>query len=337
MTAVRWYGPRDLRVEKVPIPRPSPGEVLVRVDRVGLCGSDLEEYRDGPVSIPAAAIPLIPGHEVVGTVVACPGGELALGARIVPDVVVGCGHCWWCIRHEEGLCPDLLVRGQQQDGGLAEYMLALARTSVVVPPEMDLDIAAFAEPASVAVRALRKAGDLAGTVVCVYGAGTVGLLVAQVALAASTAAVVAVDPVEARRRIATGFGAIACSPTEATDLIRDLTAGRGADVVLECSGVPAAPASAVEISRRGACIILVGFRSGSLTLPWLDLVLGERHLIGTAAHLWDVDVAAAVALLARGVLNPGPLHAMTLPLAETPAAFDELDRNPAVLKLLIAP
>jgi 2-desacetyl-2-hydroxyethyl bacteriochlorophyllide A dehydrogenase len=337
MTAVRWYGPRDLRVENVPVPRPSAGEVLIHVDRVGLCGSDLEEYRDGPVSIPTAAIPLIPGHEVVGTVVACPGGELAVGSRIVPDVVVGCGHCWWCVRHEEGLCPELLVRGQQQDGGLAEYMLALARTSIVVPPEMEPDVAAFAEPVSVAVRALRKAGDLAGKVVCVYGAGTVGLLVAQVALAASAAAVVAVDPVEARRRIATDFGAISCSPVEAAAVIGDLTDGRGADVVLECSGVAGAPAATVRLSRRGATIVLVGFRSGSLTVPWLDVVLGERHLIGSAAHLWDVDVAAAVALLARGTISTGPLHTMTLPLTETPAAFRALDQNPGVLKLLVAP
>ncbi|HET6297727.1 MAG TPA: alcohol dehydrogenase catalytic domain-containing protein [Kribbella sp.] len=336
MSAVRWYGPRDLRVEAVATPRPSAGEVLVRVERVGLCGSDLEEYREGPVSIPPDAIPLTLGHEVVGTVVACPGEEVAVGTRVIPDVVVGCRHCWWCDRNQEGLCPDLPVRGQQQDGGLAEYMLADARTTVVVPPAVELDVAAFAEPCAVAVRALRKAGDLTGAVVCIYGAGTVGLSVAQAALSSSAAAVVAVDPVASRRRLASDFGAIACSPDEAVTVIRDLTDGRGADVVLECAGVPQAPA-AVELSRRGATIVLVGFRADRLVLPWLDVVLGERHLIGSAAHLWDEDVTAAVAMLARGTFNPRPLHTTTMPLTETPAAFQHLDQDPTVLKILIRP
>jgi (R,R)-butanediol dehydrogenase/meso-butanediol dehydrogenase/diacetyl reductase len=94
MAAARWYGVRDVRVDEVRTPVPLVGEVLVRVDRVGLCGSDLEEYRGGPVGIPQDAVPLILGHEVVGTVVACPGGELTIGTRVVPDVVVGCGRCW---------------------------------------------------------------------------------------------------------------------------------------------------------------------------------------------------------------------------------------------------
>jgi (R,R)-butanediol dehydrogenase/meso-butanediol dehydrogenase/diacetyl reductase len=337
MSAVRWYGPRDLRVETVATPQPSAGEALIRVERVGLCGSDLEEYREGPVSIPVDAIPLTLGHEVVGTVVACPGDEIVVGTRVVPDVVVGCGHCWWCDRHQEGLCPDLLVRGQQQDGGLAEYMLADSRTTVVVPAAVDLDVAAFAEPCAVAVRALRKAGDLTGAVVCVYGAGTVGLLVAQAALSSSAAAVVAVDPVESRRRLASDFGAIACSPGEAATVIRDLTDGRGADVVLECAGVPQAPGDAVELSRRGATIVLVGFRADRLVVPWLDVVLSERHLIGSAAHLWDEDVTAAVAMLARGTFNPRPLHTTTVPLAETPDAFRQLDQDPTILKILIHP
>ena len=162
MQAARWYGPRDVRVEEIPVPRPDAGEVLVAVERTGLCGSDLEEYREGPTAIPADAVPLVLGHEVVGTVVESPSGNPSVGTRVVPDVVVGCGHCWWCARHQEGLCPQLLVRGQQQSGGLADFMIACAATCTPVPAGMDLDVAAFAEPTAVAVRALRKAGDLAG-------------------------------------------------------------------------------------------------------------------------------------------------------------------------------
>jgi 2-desacetyl-2-hydroxyethyl bacteriochlorophyllide A dehydrogenase len=337
MPAARWYAARDVRVEDVPVPEPREGEVLVAVERVGLCGSDLEEYRDGPVAIPAAAVPITLGHEVVGTVAHCPGGEIAVGTRVIPDVVVGCGHCWWCARHEEGLCPHLLVRGQQQDGGLAGFMLADAATCVPVPGRLDPDVAVFAEPAAVAVRALRKAGDLSGAVVCVLGGGTVGQLVAQAALAAPTAHVVVADPVASRRELARAAGALACAPDEAATLVRSVSGGRGADVVLECAGVPSAPATAVEASRPGGTVVLVGFRADTLALPWLGVVLGERRLVGTAAHLWDADVAPAVALLARGVLDPRPLHTATVPLSEAPAAFARLDADPATLKLLIAP
>jgi len=337
MRAARWYGRRDVRVAETAVPEPGPGEVLVAIERAGLCGSDLEEFREGPIGIPAAAVPLTLGHEVVGTVAACPGGELAIGTRVVPDVVVGCGTCWWCRRREEGLCPDLLVRGQQQDGGMAELMLADAATCVPVPPGLDADVAAFAEPAAVAVRALRKAGDLAGAVVCVHGGGTIGLLVAQAALAASAAEVVVVDPVDSRRALAAAFGAHPATPGDAVAVVGALTDGRGADVVVECAGVPSAPAAAVATSRRGGTIVLVGFRAQELRVPWLDVVLGERHLVGSAAHLWDSDVTAAVALLARGVLDPRRLLTEVIELERAAEAFARLDTDPGVLKLLVAP
>jgi (R,R)-butanediol dehydrogenase / meso-butanediol dehydrogenase / diacetyl reductase len=333
MRAARWHGRRDIRIDTVPVPRPGPGEVLVRVERVGLCGSDLEEFLHGPVGIPAA--PLTLGHEIVGVVAESADPQLPVGTAVVPDVVVGCGQCWWCARHEEGLCPRLSVRGQQQDGGLAEFMLADAATCIPVPVGLDLDIAAFAEPTAVAVRALRKAGDLAGAVICVYGAGTVGQLVAQVALASGCAAVVAVDPVADRRDLARG--AIACTPDDAADAVAAVSSGRGADVVVECAGIPGAPASALRLCRRGGTVVLVGFRPEEIALPWLAVVLGERTIVGSAAHLWDVDVAAAVALLHRGVVDPRPLHTATLPLDEVPAAFERLTGDRSVLKLLIAP
>lgn len=335
MLAARWHGRRDIRLDTVPVPRRGPGEVLVRVERVGLCGSDVEEFQNGPVGIPAA--PLTLGHEIVGVVAESADSRLPPGTAVVPDVVVGCGQCWWCARHEEGLCPRLSVRGQQQDGGLAEFMLADAATCIPVPAGLDLEVAAFAEPTAVAVRALRKVGDLAGTVVCVYGAGTVGQLVIQVALVSGCSAVVAVDPVADRRRLAANVGATACLPENAADAVAGASSSRGADVVVECAGVPGAPAAALSLCRRGGTVVLVGFRPGEIALPWLDVVLGERTILGSAAHLWDIDVAGAVALLHRGLVDPRPLHTATLPLDEVPAAFDRLAGDRSVLKLLIAP
>ncbi|WP_433258382.1 zinc-dependent alcohol dehydrogenase [Streptosporangium sp. CA-135522] len=329
MWAARLYGPGDVRVERIAIPRPMPGEVLVEVERVGLCGSDVEEYLNAPVCSPVdrdgRIIPITLGHEIVGRVAECPGGELPIGAPVIPDVVVGCGRCPWCLRHEEGLCPGLRVRGQHQDGGLARWMIASAATCVVVPDHVPPESAVFAEPLAVAVRALRKAPDLAGATVLVYGAGTIGQLVVQLATASPARRVIAVDPVAERRDLASARGAVAVHPSEATPAV--------ADVVIECSGVPDAPGEAVRLCRPGGTVVLVGFRRGELTVPWLDVVLGERRLLGSAAHVWDEDTAAAVALLARGVVDPAPLHERTLPLTEVAAAL----RRPTGFKTLIDP
>src|SRR5690606_13279106 len=245
MRALRWHAPLDLRIEDVPVPTPAPGEVLVKVDRTGICGTDLEAYLEGSVGIPVSephplsgkAAPLVLGHEIVGTVVETTDDGPPVGTRVYPDTMFGCGSCWWCLRHQETLCPRLAASGLQADGGLAEYFVAKGRTCVTIPDHVPTDVAAFAEPVSVAARAVSKAGDLVGQTVVVVGAGVIGLLVAQVALGAGTVGVLAVDPVPDRRALAESFGATSCAPDDAAAAVAEFTGGRGGDVVFECSGV----------------------------------------------------------------------------------------------------
>ncbi|HEV2778459.1 MAG TPA: zinc-binding dehydrogenase [Actinophytocola sp.] len=342
MRAARWHAALDVRVEDVPVPRPGPGDVLIRVERAGICGTDLEEYVAGPVSIPVGwphpisgrQAPLILGHELVGTVEA---GPMA-GARVVPNVVVGCGRCWWCVRRQEMLCPKLGVRGLNDDGGFAEFIVAEADTCVPVPEYVDPDVAAFAEPVSVAIHALSKAEPLAGRVVAVNGAGVIGQLVVQLALAGGAVAVLAVDPVRVRRELARHWGAQACPPDEAPERMAALSGGRGADVVLECSGVRGALASTIELSRPGGTVVVVGIHAGTEQIPLLPLVLEERHLVGSAGHLWDVDVASAVALLSRGTLDVLPLRSAVVPLAKVVTdGFERLRTDKDVFKILVDP
>src|SRR5262249_28377236 len=163
-------------------------------------GIDLLEYLTGPINIPVGEphptsgckAPMVLGHEVVGTVAECPDDIVAIGTRVVPDVVIGCGACWACLRHEEMNCQNLVWRGMHADGGLAQYMLAEARTLVPVTDGLDPERAAFTEPLGVAIRALHKSGDVAGAIVCVIGAGVFGALSCQVAADLGAAAVIAV-------------------------------------------------------------------------------------------------------------------------------------------------
>lgn len=343
MLALRWHGRRDLRLDILDTPIPAAGQVLVAVERVGICGTDMEEYVDGPVAIPVGDIawhgisaPLALGHEIVGTVAACPGGEWALGTRVIPDVVRGCGTCWWCIRHEEGLCPDLVVLGLQAPGGLAGYLLADAATCVAVPDELSPDVAVFAEPLAVAIRALNKVGHLQGRSVAVVGSGVIGALVIQVARHRGADLVAAVDPVEARRSLAFGVGATTFTPDEAESGIRQRTEGRGCDVVVECAGSQAAVRSACQLVRPGGDIVLVGMGPDVLELSLRRLILAEVRLHGSAAHLWDIDVDEAVGMLAAGDIDVSTLLSAVVPLRNAVAdAFERLVDDRSAVKIVI--
>jgi len=158
MRAARWHARNDIRIDHVDVPEPLPDQALLRVLWCGICGSDLEEYFHGPLTVPVGTphptsgrmAPITLGHEIVAMVerAAVDGSGPPAGTVVLPDVVVGCGCCWWCLRHEEGLCPRLSVLGQHDDGGLAEYLVARAETCVVVPDGMDPAVAALGEPPS---------------------------------------------------------------------------------------------------------------------------------------------------------------------------------------------
>lgn len=338
MRVARWTGPGTIRVEDAPLPVPRADEALVRVAWTGLCGSDLEEFRHGPV----VALPgVVLGHEIVGTVsrAADDGSGPAVGARVVVDVVTGCGRCFWCERHEEGLCPDLVVTGQHVDGGLAEYVVGRASRLIVVPDALPLRHAALAEPAAVAVRAGRKLGAMQGRGAVVVGGGTVGLLVAQVLRQAGADRVTVVEPSPERRRIAASLGLDAVWEPDAASRARTVAERfpqRGADVVVECSGAGGAAREAVRLVRPGGTAVLLGVPAAEEPFDGLDLVVREKTVVGSAAHMWDDDVAVAVGLLAAGEIEVAPLISRLVALEEAPRAFELLAGAEAgIVKILV--
>jgi 2-desacetyl-2-hydroxyethyl bacteriochlorophyllide A dehydrogenase len=346
MRAARWHGRRDLRVDCIPVPEPGPGQALVTVEWCGICGTDLEEYRDGPVNLPVAAphplsgrtAPLALGHEIVGRIARAADGGPPKGTRVIPDVVVGCGTCWYCRRHQETLCPRQAVLGLHDDGGLAEYLVAAAATCVPVPEGLASDAAALAEPTAVAVRAASKLPRPLGSRVLVLGSGTIGLLVVQVCRAVGAARVVAVDPRPERRELARRLGADEALPPDRAHEATALVGEPGLDAVIECSGVPGAAREAIRQTRRGGTAVLVGFHPEPERFDLLDAVLAEKRIVGSAAHLWDEDVATAVDLLARGTVDPRPLIGARIPLHEVvERGFHALEGPAAPLKVLVSP
>ena len=338
MLAVRWHGRLDLRVETVPVPEPADDEALVRVLWVGLCGSDLEEYLEGPVVVSG---PVTLGHEIVGivTLPARDGSGRAEGTVVVVDVVTGCGYCDWCLRHQEGQCPRLRVTGLDVDGGLASFVTGRAGRLVPIPDGLDPMHAALAEPLAVAVRAVRKLGSVLGRGGIVIGGGTIGLLVGQVLRNAGAAPVVIVEPSAERRAVAAALGLPTCwADTE--ELRASETASvfppRGADFVIECSGAGGAAGEAIRRTRRGGVAVLLSVTASPQSIDTTDVVLGEKTILGSAAHMWDDDVVPAVALLAKKAVDVEPLITHTIALADSQVAFSILaDGSRHALKVLI--
>lgn len=338
MKAARWHARRDMRLESVPMPVPRADEAVVAVEWVGLCGSDAEEYREGPIVVKN---PVTLGHEIVGTITraAADGSGLPTGCRVVVDVVTGCGRCFWCQRHDEGLCPNLVVTGQHIDGGLAEFVIGRANRLVPVPDTLDPQHAVLAEPLAVAVRAVRKVGSIHGADILVVGGGAIGMLTAQVARRSGANSVLVLEPDESRRRLLSDWGIVglwAGNPHVRKQRIAGMTTARGIDVVFECSGRPGMSAEAARLARPGGTIVLLGVLSGREPMDILDIVLHEKRLCGSAAHMWDDDVRVAVSMLDARSIQVAPMITHTRPLEDVIDAFEVLlDPGQQVIKLLV--
>src|SRR5829696_6957529 len=340
MLALRWHGRGDVRLDEVEAPPPpGPGEVQLRPLWCGICGTDVEEYRSGPLFIPSGephpltgrSAPITLGHEFSGEVVAVgPGVErFRPGDRVAADTLIFCGECYWCRRHQVTLCERLAALGLMADGGLADLCNAPEHTLLAVPQGVPDEAGALAETLAVAVRALRRGRFAMGESVAVVGAGAVGLMALQAAVAGGASKVSVVEPLSERRRLATNLGADEVYAPEEADLT--------ADVVVECSGNAGAVQTAVGSARKGGRVVLVGIYGHPGTLDFLEVVGTEKEIVGSLSHVYDEDFAAAVSLLGRGAVLAEPLVSDRVPLNR---ALDDgiiaLMRDPEkYLKILI--
>ncbi|MEZ4862357.1 MAG: 2,3-butanediol dehydrogenase [Caldilineaceae bacterium] len=328
MKAALWHARNDIRIEDVPVPSaPGPGEVVIKVGACGICGTDLEEYRAGPLFIPVdapnpltgAQAPLILGHEFAGEVMEVGPGvtNFKVGDHLAPDVLIYCGECFWCQRHQVTLCDKLAALGLMGDGGLAEYCKLPVNMAILVPNGLSDDHAAMAEPLSVAVRAVRRGRLAPGESVAIFGGGTIGLFCLQVARAAGAGEVFVVEPLANRRALAKQLGASAVIDPTTVDpvaALHKLTRGVGPDLVLEASGGVKVTAVAVHSARKAGRIVLVGLPVAPTSFNFFDVVATEKELIGSLSHVYDEDYATAVRWLGDGRVLAEPLISARIPL-----------------------
>jgi threonine dehydrogenase-like Zn-dependent dehydrogenase len=328
-----------MAVEEVAEPVAGPTDVVVRVLACGLCGSDRHMFRG---EYPTAK-PVTLGHEFAGEVVAV-GAEIvgiAPGQLVTGDPNVFCGVCPQCRRGRFNLCERLRPIGVWRDGGFADYVLVPASHAIALPAGTDPVHGAFCEPLACCLHGLDVARIRPGDSVAILGGGVIGLIMVQLARLAGAAQVVLSTRQAARRDLALAIGATAVIDPGAGDVATTLAGPDGllpggADVVLECAGVPDTVREALAVARRGGAVVLFGVTPQGVEVPVspFDLLFNELRL--EAAYLNPSTHARAAAMVAAGTLELDRLVTRTIGLEALPAAL-AAPPGPGEVKTIIVP
>ena len=326
MRAVSLVEAERLEVVDLPAPEPGPGELLLRVSACGICGSDLTSYKRG-------LFIGVPGHEVAGVVEAA-GTDAGWqpGATAVLQPGGGCGACDECRGGGYHRCIESLTGGGTvRPGGYAELMAVRADRLRPLPDGLEPELACLAEPLSVAIHGIRRAGVRAGEDAIVLGLGSIGLLATAALRWLGAGRVVGVDPVEVRRELASGLGAEAALP-RARDVRAELD---GAPVVLECSGQPEAIQQAIDLATPGGRVALLGIAVAEVTVIPVFWITREITVSGSINSRFE-DFDEALRLLAARP-EVGRIVTRRIALDEVPATFEALLHPSGVGKVVIDP
>ncbi len=328
--------PGKIEFRDAPEPSAGPGEVLLRIQRIGVCGSDMHVYHGRH---PYTTYPVVQGHEFGAVIEALGDGvtglEVGAKATALPQLV--CGQCRPCLRGDWHICEDLKVRGFQAEGAAQDLYVAAAERIVPLPDDFSFDQGALVEPTAVAVRAVSRAGDIAGRNVVVLGAGPIGNLVAQTARAAG-ANVLITDLSDFRLDVARRCGIEHVSNASGEGLdeaVRRAFGGQGFDVALECAGAPEAIAAAIANIGKGGTIIVVGVFADPPAVDLAGVQEWELTLRGTLMYQRE-DYLQAARAIAAGRIVTDPLVTKHFPFADYLAAYHYIERSgPEAMKVLI--
>lgn len=315
--------PHVIQWAKADPPQPQHGEVLLEPLAIGVCGSDLHVYEG---QHPFVRYPVFPGHEVAAQVVEVGSGVDSAwrGALVALEPALTCGQCVPCRSGRYNICERLQVMGFQAPGALAERFVSPVQNLHRLPQGFDIELGAMVEPLAVAVHAVALT-PVQGKRVAVLGAGTIGLLVAQVAKAYGAAQVVVVDLLEARRRVAEGLGLT----TKAPD-------GAKYEVIFECVGSEQALEAAIQGAHKGGTVVVVGVYGRPTTLSAGLIQDWELTLKGSLMYTFS-DFQEAIRLLAQQKVQAQPLITHRFALDEVQSAFAAaLERDKALKVLLLA-
>lgn len=333
----------NFEIAEMPLPAVGTGEVLVRVEACGICGSDVHGY-DG--SSGRRIPPIVMGHEAAGVVAAVGAGveDYREGDRVTFDSTVYCGECAFCKSGDVNLCDNRQVVGvscgdYRRHGAFAEFVSVPQRILYHLPEGISFSEAAMLEAASVAIHGVRVSGATGGETALVIGAGMIGLLTLQAARAAGCARVFVADVDATRLKMAKDAGADEVLHASGADLVAQvmkLTGGRGVDLSYEAVGRNETVAGAIDCTRKGGTVTLIGNIQPEVTLPLQKVVTRQLRLQGSCAS--SGEYPQAIELITSGKIKVAPLITAVAPLEDGPRWFERLhSREPNLMKIILTP
>ncbi len=315
MKAMVLRAPWELVQDDVARPRVTGGDVLVRVTHSGICGTDFKIFTGAiPVSYPR-----IMGHEMVGETV-------ERGDRVIVDPELYCGACFHCRIGQTHLCPHGILLGRDANGGFADYVTAPASHVFRLPASIDSQTAPLIQVLTTCLHAQRQINVVAGESAVVLGLGVTGQLHVQLAKARGASPVIGITRSAEKRALADTLGADLTIPAGdgAVEKIREATEGRGADVIIETTGVLPSVASGIAMARSGGRLLLFGIITAKEgALPFYDLYFKELALMSARVAKTE-DYPDSIDLVERGIVRLDPLVSDVMPLAELKTAIGRL-------------
>jgi len=322
MKAAVLHGPRDLRLEEVPIPVRKGNEVLVQILVNGLCGSDIHFFMEGKLGPFAVDRPYIPGHEAVGKVIEGPGffeGEL-----VVVEPGIPCGTCEFCRSGRYNLCPDVIfLSAPPINGTFAEYIAIDGSMLHRLPEGVSVEEGALVEPLSVGMQACNRAGLKPGSSVAVVGSGPIGLITMLVARSFGASKVYMIDVYDSRLAKAKELGAdetIHAGKSSTSEMIASFTHGRGVDVVFDTSGSSKGAACTPFLAKPGGVIVLVGWPEVALFPFPMEMVI-EKELDVRGVNRYCNTFAPVLSLLSSKALRVDGIISQRFPFDQVVEAF----------------
>jgi L-iditol 2-dehydrogenase len=328
MKAANLYAPGDIRFEKVPVPQPGPGEVLIKVKACGVCGSDIPRV----MQTGTYRFPTIPGHEFTGEVVSGgPGTEfITAGLRVTVVPLIPCRKCSYCANGKYHLCTDYDYLGSRTNGAFAEFVKTPAGNLLPLPDSVDFELGALTDPAAIALHAVRKLGLNPGDRIAVFGVGPIGALALQWAKILGASATIAVDIFPEKLQVAQDFGADLCIDGRNQDpvkIIREYTGGAGVERTLEFAGHPVTQEQSILATAKQGASVWGGISHSGLNLSEkaVDGILRKEM---TITGSWNSSFAplvsdweTALLFMGQGKIKSGAVISHRLPLAEIAATF----------------
>ncbi len=351
MKAVVSYGPEDYRIEEVDRPKARSGEIIIKVEACGICGSDIKAYHGSDMywagENPWLKAPVIPGHEFYGTVVELGEGaaekfKVAIGDRVTADQIVPCDECYFCQHGQYWMCEVHNIYGFQKDvaeGAMADYM-RLGSTSRVhkIPESLSFEECSIIEPMACAVHTVQRAGIEFEDVVVLAGAGTLGLSMVQLIKLKTPKKLIVLDINEKRLEKAKKFGADLCLNPKEIDVIqkvKNLTGGYGCDVYIEATGSPVGVTQGLEMIRKLGRFVEFSVFGSETTTDWS--VIGDRKELDIrGSHLGPYTYPVAIDLFERGLVSAEGMISATYSIDQFHEALDTA-QGTNVIKVLIKP